>query len=131
MKAIFIILGFLFTIIGVIGVILPILPTTPFLLIASFCFMKGSDKLNNWFKSTKLYKYNLESFDQNRSMTFKTKAVILGFATIMLLIPFIKVPVLPMRIFIIVLIILKYYFFIFKIKTVKPEKKRKTVLVEE
>lgn len=131
MEAIFIILGFLFTIIGVIGVILPILPTTPFLLIASFCFMKGSDKLNNWFKSTKLYKYNLESFDQNRSMTFKTKAVILGFATIMLLIPFIKVPVLPMRIFIIVLIILKYYFFIFKIKTVKPEKKRKTVLVEE
>ena len=131
MKAIFIILGFLFTIIGVIGVILPILPTTPFLLIASFCFMKGSDKLNNWFKSTKLYKYNLESFDQNRSMTFKTKAVILGFATIMLLIPFITVPVLPMRIFIIVLIILKYYFFIFKIKTVKPEKKRKTVLVEE
>lgn len=131
MEAIFIILGFLFTIIGVIGVILPILPTTPFLLIASFCFMKGSDKLNNWFKSTKLYKYNLESFDQNRSMTFKTKAVILGFATIMLLIPFITVPVLPMRIFIIVLIILKYYFFIFKIKTVKPEKKRKTVLVEE
>jgi uncharacterized membrane protein YbaN (DUF454 family) len=131
MKAIFIILGFLFTIIGVIGVILPILPTIPFLLIASFCFMKGSDKLNNWFKSTKLYKNNLESFDKNRSMTFKTKAVILGFATIMLLIPFIKVPVLPMRIFIIVLIILKYYFFIFKIKTVKPEKKRKTVLVEE
>lgn len=131
MEAIFIILGFLFTIIGVIGVILPILPTTPFLLIASFCFMKGSDKLNNWFKSTKLYKYNLESFNKNRSMTFKTKAVILGFATIMLLIPFIKVPVLPMRIFIIVLIILKYYFFIFKIKTVKPEKKRKTVLVEE
>ncbi|MFU0799300.1 MAG: YbaN family protein [Xylanivirga thermophila] len=131
MKAIFIILGFLFTIIGVIGVILPILPTTPFLLIASFCFMKGSDKLNNWFKSTKLYKNNLESFDKNRSMTFKTKAVILGFATIMLLIPFITVPVLPMRIFIIVLIILKYYFFIFKIKTVKPEKKRKTVLVEE
>ncbi|WP_129724919.1 YbaN family protein [Xylanivirga thermophila] len=131
MKAIFIILGFLFTIIGVIGIILPILPTTPFLLIASFCFMKGSDKLNNWFKSTKLYKNNLESFNKNRSMTFKTKAVILGFATIMLLIPFITVPVLPMRIFIIVLIILKYYFFIFKIKTVKPEKKRKTVLVEE
>lgn len=129
MKAMFIILGFLFTIIGAIGVILPILPTTPFLLIASFCFMKGSDKLNNWFKSTKLYKNNLKSFDKNRSMTFKTKVIILGFASVMLLIPFITVPVLPMRIFIIALIILKYYFFIFKIKTVKPEKK--TVLIEK
>ena len=62
MKYIFIVIGILSTILGGIGVVLPVLPTVPFLLVASFCFAKGSDRFNNWIKSTGLYKNNLESF---------------------------------------------------------------------
>ncbi len=36
---------------GVIGILVPLLPTTPFLLLAAFCFDRGSPKLHNWLVS--------------------------------------------------------------------------------
>ncbi|EPZ53958.1 hypothetical protein H477_4142 [[Clostridium] sordellii ATCC 9714] len=53
-KILFITIGIVSLSIGSIGVILPIIPTTPFLLLASYCFVKGSDKFNEWFKSTNI-----------------------------------------------------------------------------
>lgn len=124
-KYFYIGIGLITLILGIIGVILPILPTTPFLLITSFCFAKGSEKFHNWFINTKLYKKHLESFVKERAMTLKEKVVLLTFVNIMLAFPLIMVDVLPMRITIIVLIIIKLYYFIFKVKTVTPEEKRK------
>lgn len=123
-KYFYIGIGLITLILGIIGVILPILPTTPFLLITSFCFAKGSEKFHNWFINTKLYKKHLESFVKERAMTLKEKVVLLTFVNIMLAFPLIMVDVLPMRITIIVLIIIKLYYFIFRVRTVTPEEKR-------
>ncbi len=84
MKIIFMIIGFITLGLGIIGAIFPILPTTPFLLVSAFCFAKSSEKLNIWFKNTKIYKNNLASFVKGEGMTVKTKVKILIFVTILL-----------------------------------------------
>lgn len=123
-KYFYISIGLITLVLGVIGVILPILPTTPFLLVTSFCFAKGSDRFHNWFINTKLYKKHLESFVKEKAMTLKQKVVLLTFVNIMLAFPLILVDVLAMRITIIVLIIIKLYYFIFRVKTITPDEKR-------
>lgn len=33
---------------GLVGIVLPLLPTLPFVLLAAFCFSRGSTRLENW-----------------------------------------------------------------------------------
>lgn len=59
------------------GAVLPVLPTFPFLIFAAFCFARSSKKLDKWFKGTKLYKNNLETYAKGQGMTRKTKVRIM------------------------------------------------------
>ena len=118
LRVIWLILGFLSMGIGAVGVVLPVLPTTPFLLLASFCLAKGSERFHRWFTGTKLYKRHLESFVKNRSMTLKTKFSLLIPASCMLLLAFLAMQNVYGRAFIIFLIIFKYVYFFTKIRTI-------------
>lgn len=118
-KVIWIIIGFLSMGLGMIGVILPVLPTTPFLLLSSFCFAKGSDRFHKWFIGTKLYKKHLDSFVKNKSMTLKTKLTILLPASAMLILAFLAMSNIYGRCFIVFLILFKYIYFFTRIKIIK------------
>jgi hypothetical protein len=63
--------------IGILGIILPVLPTVKFFIIASFFFLKSSEKLNNTFVNSKLYKKNVVPFLKDKKITFKNKLKIL------------------------------------------------------
>lgn len=118
-KLLWIMIGIVSMVLGAIGVVLPVLPTTPFLLLASFCFAKGSDRFHKWFIGTKLYKKHLESFVTSRSMTLKTKLCILLPASAMLILAMLAMSNIYGRVFIVFLIIFKYIYFFTRIETVK------------
>ena len=121
-KAFFIVLGCLSLGLGAVGAVLPILPTVPFLMLAAFCFAKSSEKLHNWFVSTKLYKKNLESFVQGKGMTVKTKIRIMVTVTILMSIGFIMMHAVPVgRIILGFVWIFHVLYFIFGIKTLIVE----------
>ena len=118
-KLLWLMIGIVSMVLGAIGVVLPVLPTTPFLLLASFCFAKGSDRFHKWFIGTKLYKKHLESFVTSRSMTLKTKLCILLPASAMLILAMLAMFNIYGRVFIVFLIIFKYIYFFTRIETVK------------
>lgn len=121
-KYIYIAVGLIAFLLGAIGVILPVLPTTPFLLLASFCFAKGSERFHKWFTESKIYKKHLESFVKEKAMTLKQKITILAFADFMMAFPLILLDNLHVKILLVALIFFKFYYFIFKIKTIKTIK---------
>lgn len=118
-KLLWLMIGIVSMVLGAIGVVLPVLPTTPFLLLASFCFAKGSDRFHKWFIGTKLYKKHLESFVTSRSMTLKTKLCILLPASAMLILAMLAMSNIYGRVLIVFLIIFKYIYFFTRIETVK------------
>ena len=84
-KILYIMIGCISLGLGIIGVILPILPTVPFVLLAAFCFAKSSEKLEDWFKNTKLYREN----NVKSGMTKQAKVRIMCSVTLLMSIGFI------------------------------------------
>ena len=88
-KILFVILGCVGVGLGAVGAVVPMLPAFPFLMMAAFCFAGSSEKLDRWFKSTRLYKDNLEDFVAGRGMTKKAKVRIMVTVTLFMSVGFI------------------------------------------
>ncbi|HPO95731.1 MAG TPA: YbaN family protein [Elusimicrobiales bacterium] len=72
-KYFLVFLGSLFVVIGVIGIFLPLLPTTPFLLIASNCYLKSSQKhYDRLINSRYLGKY-IKDYVEKKEIPIKVK----------------------------------------------------------
>jgi len=88
-KLLYIILGCIGVGLGAVGAVVPMLPAFPFLMLAAFCFARSSEKLDRWFKGTKLYQDNLADYVAGRGMTVKTKVRIMITVTALMSIGFI------------------------------------------
>ncbi len=121
-NILFFTLGFLFLGIGLAGIVLPLLPGGPFILLASFCFAKGSKRIDRWFKSTSVYGKYVEGFRQNRGMTLKEKIRINLVADFFILCSVFLVDNLIVQFILVALALVKHYYFIKKIKTIKTKK---------
>ena len=83
-RIVFAALGMVCLGLGTVGVFLPILPTTPFYLLTLFFFANSSQRLNQWFKGTKMYKKHLESFVKKEGMLLQTKLSIIATVTLLM-----------------------------------------------
>lgn len=78
-KPLYIFFGIICVILGAIGIPLPVLPTTPFLLLATYFFVRSSPKLYEWLLNNKVFGKYLIDFYENRPIPIKQKLISIGF----------------------------------------------------
>jgi uncharacterized membrane protein YbaN (DUF454 family) len=62
---------------GALGIILPGLPTTPFLLVAAYCFARSSEHFHDWLLNHRWFGSYVRNFEEGRGMTRPAKATTL------------------------------------------------------
>ncbi len=72
-RRLLVVAGIIFTGIGIIGIVVPILPTTPFLLLATACYMRSSQRLYNWLLNNRLLGIYISSYVQGKGMPLRVK----------------------------------------------------------
>jgi len=70
--------GTFFLVLGLVGIPLPLLPTTPFLLIAAACYLRGSIRMYNWMMMNRYFGAYLRDYLEGNGLTIRTKSVALS-----------------------------------------------------
>ncbi|WP_145555773.1 DUF454 family protein [Yersinia canariae] len=66
-------LGWLAVILATLGVVLPLLPTTPFLLLAAWCFARSSPRFHYWLLYRSWFGSYIRTWQQHRALPPGTK----------------------------------------------------------
>ena len=68
--------------IGIIGAFLPLLPTTPFLLLAAYCFGRGSERFHRWLLAHPWMGPPIIKWQRDRTVSRSSKTTILATALV-------------------------------------------------
>ncbi len=78
MRGLWLTAGMLFLGLGLLGVLLPILPTTPFLLLAAWCFARSSPRLHGWLLGHRLFGPPIRNWEENGAISRPAKRLAAG-----------------------------------------------------
>ncbi|MBU8935018.1 MAG: YbaN family protein [candidate division Zixibacteria bacterium] len=70
--------GFVSVGLGAVGVFVPLLPTTPFLLLAAACFIRGSDSYYQWLINHKWLGAYIRNYREHKAITLQAKTISLA-----------------------------------------------------
>ena len=95
MRPFLFILGWLLFALGFVGAFLPVLPTTPFMLLALWCFARSSDRFHDWLYTHRLFGPPLQQWHEYRVIPLAAKLTALFFmsASLIYLFVFLVTPV--------------------------------------
>jgi hypothetical protein len=65
-------------ILGIVGILVPLLPTTPFLLLASFCFARGSPRIHDQLTNHRLWRGALRNFRMGSGIRMRNMVIALA-----------------------------------------------------
>lgn len=72
------VVGTLALFLAILGIFLPLLPTTPFLLLASACYIRGSERLHRWLLRNQVFGPYLANLQAGRGIPMRTKIMALS-----------------------------------------------------
>lgn len=75
MRTIYMLAGLLMTALGIIGAFLPLLPTTPFLLVAVWCFSRSSPRLEQWLLNHRTFGPLLQNWRREGAISARAKTI--------------------------------------------------------
>ena len=84
-STIFTVFGTIFLIIGAIGVFIPVLPTTPFLLLAAACYLRGSERLHRWLIYNRVFGEFIRNYTEGRGIKQRQKIYTISFLWLMII----------------------------------------------
>jgi len=78
----FLLAGWVALAIGILGLILPLLPGTPFLILAAWCFARGSERAHDWLVNHRLIGRYIRNFRDHQVIPLPAKiAAVFGLVT--------------------------------------------------
>jgi len=78
-RFVLLIAGIIAASLGFAGIFVPLLPTTPFLLLASWCFVRSSRKANQWLLNNRFLGPYIENYKSGHGITLRNKIYSLAF----------------------------------------------------
>ncbi|UCH01888.1 MAG: YbaN family protein [Candidatus Bathyarchaeota archaeon] len=83
-QILFVFLGTIFLCIGCVGLIIPLLPTTPFLLLAAACYVRGSERLHDWMMNNRVFGKLIKNYLEKKGLEVQQKVFALVFLWLMI-----------------------------------------------
>ena len=72
-RIMWVVTGTFFLVIGLIGIAIPLLPTTPFLLLAAACYLRGSWRMYSWLLGNRLFGKYLKDYYEKKGVPIRAK----------------------------------------------------------
>ncbi|MBK6965421.1 MAG: YbaN family protein [Bacteroidales bacterium] len=91
-RFLFLVSGLIAVFLGFAGIFVPLLPTTPFLLLASWCFVRSSERMNQRLMHNRFLGPYISNYKSGHGITRRNKLYSLAFLWITLSISFISGP---------------------------------------
>jgi uncharacterized protein len=72
-RSLWLLLGLTSLALGIAGVVLPLLPTTPFVLLAAYCFARSSPRLHDWLLANRTFGPLIRNWERHRAIAPRAK----------------------------------------------------------
>lgn len=86
-RTLYLIAGWLCILLGIIGAVLPLIPTTPFILVAAFCFSRSSERLHQYLLNNKIFGKVIKDWENDGVIPFKVKLLATSMMLVMVSYP--------------------------------------------
>ncbi|MBT7861868.1 MAG: YbaN family protein [Gemmatimonadetes bacterium] len=73
MRILFFVIGTMSVVAGVVGILLPLIPTTPFLLLAAWCYARSSERFYRLLLSNRWLGPYIRNYRDGRGMSLRAK----------------------------------------------------------